>query len=572
MGRVNRREFFEELIATQMENAPAKQGEDQIFKTYANKSLPKGLAKSTAGLTQYTGQWTDAEIIHLLRRTTFGVKYADVIALRSMTMSQAVDDILNVNTTAPAPPVNNYQGSYADPTGVALGQTWVNAAYGDSTVDSYRTYSLKSWWMSLMINQDRSILEKMTLFWHNHFATEMYTVSDARMKYKHHALLRANALGNFKTLVRQVTTDPHMLKYLNGYLNTKTAPDENYGRELQELFTVGKDYPLNYSEDDVKAAAKVLTGWRVNSTTISSYFDSTKHDTSSKQFSSFYSNHIVYGLSGSNGALETDDLINMIFSKQETAWFICKKLYRYFCYYDIDQTTEIDIIAPLAQTLVFNNFDIKPVLEQLLKSEHFFDINSRGCCIRTPMDFLVGSFRSFGTTVPTSITVDKQYTLYNYIRSYGSSLNQDIGDPPNVAGWPAYYQTPEYYEIWINSTTLPKRMQFMDMMLNSGFSSGTGTAIKFDVLNFAKLFYSPGDPNLLVDFCVDMLLGLPLSTSKKSDLKIATLLSGQTNDSYWVSAWTNYITNPNTTNTNIVKTRLTSLLTELSHLAEYHLC
>lgn len=568
MGKVNRREFFEELIASQVESAVGDKTKDKVFEQYANKSMPKGLSKSTAGLNQYTGPWTQSEIIHLLRRTTFGVKYADVLAYQSMSMAQAVDDLLNVSTTPPAPPVNNYQGSYADPTGVTLGQTWVNAAYGDGTVDSYRTYSLKSWWTGLMINQDRSILEKMVLFWHNHFATEMLTTAYARTKYNYNAMLRANALGNFKTLVRKVTTEPHMLFYLNGYLNTKTAPDENYGRELQELFTVGKDYTFNYTEDDVKAAARVLTGWRVNTTTFSSYFDATKHDTSAKSFSSFYNNYVI----GSNGANETDDLINMIFNKQETALYICKKLYRFFCYYDIDQATEINIIAPLAQTLVFNGFNIKPVLELLLKSEHFYDINSQGCHIRTPMDFLIGGFRSFATSIPTTISIDKQYALLNYIRSYGSLLNQELGDPPNVAGWPAYYQSPEYYEVWINSNTLPKRMQFMDMMLNSGFSAGTGTAVKFDVLNFAKLFYSPGDPNLLIDFCVDVLFGLDISATKKTDLKINTLLSGQTTDSYWIVAWSNYISNPNTINTNTVKTRLTSLLTELSHMAEYHLC
>jgi uncharacterized protein (DUF1800 family) len=572
MGKIHRREFFEELIAAEVENAPAQPREDQLFKKYANKEVPKAANKTTSGLNQYTGPWTHAEMIHLLRRTTFGVKYSDVLALEFMTMDQAVDQLLNVSTTPPTPPLNNYQNTYADPTGIPFGQPWVSSGYGDNTVNSHRLYSLKSWWFSQIVDQPISILEKMVLFWHNHFAIETLLIGDARMSYKYNALLRANALGNFKTLTRQVTTDPAMLRYLNGYLNTKTAPDENYARELQELFTISKDFPTIYDEDDVKAAAKVLTGWRVNSTSATSFFDSSKHDTGTKVFSSFYGNKVIYGKTGSAGANETDELIDMLFNKLETAIHICRKLYRYFVYYVIDTNTHYNVIVPLAQTLVFANFDIKPILSTLLKSEHFFDVNNRDCYIRTPTDFLAGSFRTFGITFPGGFSIDKQYAVWNYLRSYGSILNQELGDPPNVAGWPAYYQVPEFYEVWINSTTLPRRMSYMDMMLASGFSAGTGTAFKIDVVNFAKQYPNAGDPNMLMDYCVELLLGIGLSSTKKNDIKTATLLSGQTSDYYWTSAWAAYISNPNATNTNIVKTRLTGMLTELTHLAEHHLC
>jgi uncharacterized protein (DUF1800 family) len=570
MGKIKRREFFEELIAIQQET-PKQNSEDQVFKKFANKITPASASKTTAtSLNQYTGPWTNTEVLHLLRRTTFGIKAADVTALKNMTMTQAVDLLLNVSATPPAPPVNNYNNSYADPN-VPAGQTWVTAPY-DANAAGYRVYSLKSWWLGLMINENLSILEKMTLFWHNHFATEILTVSDARLSYKYLALLRSMALGNFKTLTRQITTDPAMLKYLNGYLNTKTAPDENYARELQELFTVSKDSQTTYSEDDVKAAAKVLTGWRINSSTLSSYFDSTKHDTTNKQFSVFYGNTVITGKSGASGATETDDLINMIFNKGETALHICRKLYRFFVYYVIDANVETNIIIPLAQQLVMNNYNIKPVLDTLLKSEHFYDINSEGCYIRSPLDFLAGTFRTFDIQLPVNFTVDKTYAIWNYIRNYGSTLTQDVGDPPNVAGWPAFRQDPEYYELWINSTTLPGRLEFSDMMLNSGFSAGTGTAIKIDLPAFAKLCSNPYDPNTLMDFCVDMLLGIPISSTSKSNLKISYLLSGQLTDSYWSSAWVNYVSNPNTANTNIIKSRLLGLMTELTHMAEHQLC
>ncbi len=513
---INRREFLEEIIATQNESE-VYTGEDKLFKKYANKHLPS-LAKTTSTLNPYTGSWTQNEVMHLLRRTTFGVKPADIATLLAMSPGAAVDYLFsNAPTTAPAPPVNNYNTStYTDPTGVLLGQTWVNAAYGDGTVNSKRQFSLKSWWTGLMINQNLSILEKMTFFWHNHFSTQMSSVGEARYLYIHHAMLRANALGNFKTLTRMVTTDPAMLRYLNGYLNTKTAPDENYGRELQELFTVGKYNVPNYVEADVQAAAKVLTGWRINNTTMASYFDSTKHDTNNKQFSAFYNNTAIAGLAGANGANETDSLINMIFSKQETAKYICGKLYRYFVYYIIDSATQANIVDELAITLVNNNFDIVPVLKRLLKSEHFFDMNSRSCYIRTPLDFLIGTFRTFNINIPNTFTVDKTYSVWNYIRNYGTSIALDLGDPPNVAGYPAYYQNPEYYELWINSNTLPKRMEFTDMMLNSGFNAGTGTPIKIDPLAFTQAYVNAGDPDMLVDYFVQLLLGLDLSATHKT--------------------------------------------------------
>lgn len=572
MGKVNRREFFEEIIATQTEAAPVV-ADDLIYSKYANKELPRGLSKTTGTLAKYAGQWTDNEIIHLLRRTMFGVKYEDVLALRAMTMEQAVDELLSPQTT-PAPPVNNYNtATYSDPTGVQLDDTWVNAPYGDSTVNNYRLLSTTNWWIGNMIYQpQRRVTEKMVFFWHNHFATEYPTVGFAHMLYHHHMILRNNALGNFKTMVTQVTKDPAMLRYLNGYLNTKTAPDENYARELFELFTLGKNYKPIYTEDDIKEAAKILTGWRYNTSTWASVFNANLHDTSNKTFSSFFAGKTITGKTGTAGAQETDELIDMIFTKQEVAKFIVRKLYRFFVYYDIDTTTEYNIIIPLAQMMMNTNWQIKPVLEALLKSEHFYDMLSMDCVIRTPIDYVVGTFRTFDIQLPGAWRSDNEYKIYNYLRSYMSQLGCEPNLPPNVAGWPAFYQEPDYYQKWINSTTMPRRMQFMDMMLGSGFSAGTGTAIKIDPMHLAKKFYSPGDPNLLIDFFCDLLLGIGLSQTMKSNLKTITLLSGQTQDYYWSNAWSAYIANPNTTNTNIVRTRLVSLLTELTHLAEHNLC
>jgi uncharacterized protein (DUF1800 family) len=172
------------------------------------------------------------------------------------------------------------------------------------------------------------------------------------MCYRYNILLRQYALGNFKEMTRAVTMDPAMLKYLNGNANTKKAPDENYGRELQELFTVGKGPGSHYTEADVKAAAHVLTGFRIENKSlpdIHGVFDAGRHDENDKQFSDFYQNTTIKGRKGKEGEMELDDLLALIFSQPEVARFICRKLYRFFVYHNIDEETEKTIIEPLAE-------------------------------------------------------------------------------------------------------------------------------------------------------------------------------------------------------------------------------
>ena len=230
---------------------------------YANQTSPLNFKHTRAGLSQYTGVWGDKQKIHLIRRLGFGITPSDLAAIGAMTMSQTVDAYLNNVVTPPAPPVNQYENTYPDPDLIPLGATWINASYGDGTVDYYRTVGVKSWWMNNIINQGQSITEKMILFWHDHFVTQASDVGDARFLYKYLSLLRTHALGNFKTFVKEITKDPQMLIYLNGQYNVKNSPDENYARELQELFTIGKGSNL-WNEDDVKEAAKVLTGFRAD--------------------------------------------------------------------------------------------------------------------------------------------------------------------------------------------------------------------------------------------------------------------------------------------------------------------
>jgi len=550
----------------------------------AKKAAPVTFASPTrteSGINPYTGPWTVNEVIHLLKRTMFGATKADVDFFKAMTMNQAVDALLNVPLAqfTPAPPVKNYANSVdpADPdNAIAAGQTWVNVNTNDGTVEGKRVDSFRSWWMGQILNQDRNILEKMTLMWHNHFSTETNVISRAIWCYQNNTVLRKNALGNFKQFVKDVTINTGMLFYQNGYLNTNTAPDENYGRELQELFVVGKgadNATQGYAEADVKAAAKVLTGWQINPTTNTSFFNTARHDATNKQFSSFYNNTVITGRTGPTaGDLELTDLVNMLLSINDPSMHICRKLYRWFVYYDIDAATEANVIVPLAQIFRTNNYEIKPVLEALLKSEHFFDVLNQGCLIKSPVDVLVGMCREFGVVFPSPITdYTGAYDMWQLMNTFSFLYQQYIGDPPNVAGWPAYYQQPQYHEIWINSDTLPKRNQVTDQMLLSGFTRN-GKNIRIDPTIFAKSLPNPGDPNALISDSITYLFRLTLTQASRDQLKKDIVLGGQTNDTYWTNAWTAWIANPNdTVNANIVKTKLRDLYMYLLKLAEYQL-
>lgn len=540
----------------------------------SGKRTAPGGYRTLAGLAPYTGPWTRTEALHLARRALFGVRKADVDALLAVSMSQAVDQLLTVSPAqaTPTPPIKAYNETID--TAVPLGQTWVNTNPTDGGANSARRSSLVNWWTGRLINQENNLLEKMTLFWHNHFAVEFDVIGNGIFCYQNNALLRSKALGNFRTLVKDVTLNTGMLRYLNNYLNTATAPDENYARELQELFTIGKgadNASSLFTENDVKEAAKVLTGWGTDNASNSSVFRSSRHDSSNKTFSAFYNNTVITGRSGNDGALELDDLLNMLFTREEIALHICRKLYRFLVYYTIDAATEQEVIEPMAVIFRNSNYEIVPVLAALLKSEHFYDAVNRGCFIKTPADLVAGLCRQFGVVFPVESNYLANYSLWQVLSNQSADLQLALGNPPNVAGWPAYYQAPQFHQLWINSDTLPKRNLFSDTMLNNGISRN-GSRIQVDVAAFTATLSNPADPNSLVEEAVIYLLGVPLSGVTQQQLKTDILLDGQADDGYWSAAWNTWVANPgNTTNATIVRNKLKALYQYLLRLPEYQL-
>lgn len=519
-----------------------------------------------SGLNPYTGPWGYAQVAHLLRRTGFGLKKSEVDSFLTMNANSAVNKLLTTPGNLPAPPVNNYNNpDFTDPI-VPSGQTWVTAPFNPDA-EGFRIESWRGWWYDRMLQPETTILERMTLFWHNHFATQTELVYWGRSVYEYNQMLRANALGNFKTFTKEVTTSSMMLIYLNGYLNKAGAPDENYARELQELFTIGKDNPNHYTEDDVVAAARVLTGWRVDFPNTGTYHFPIEHDFDDKHFSSFYGGVTIPG--SADGNAELDALLDMIFARPEVSEHICRKIYRWFVYYEIDDTIEQNVIQPLAEIFRNNNYEIKPVLETLLKSEHFFEAAQTGCYIKTPVDIAIGALRTFNVVLPDSTPWDALVMRY-YLTIYLSDMSMTPGDPPNVAGWQPFRQTPQYYRMWINGDTLRNRNLFTDI-LTAYYIETDNDQVSIDLLAFAAQFSAPSNPVALVDEITKLLLPQPLSAAKKFLLK-SILLSGLPTDNYWTAAWDAYVANPDDPMVvEVVKSRLLAMHLYLTRLPEFQL-
>ncbi len=475
----------------------------------------------------------------------------------------------------PEPPLNP---NFTEDPYVPIGQTWVDSPTDPAVngLQGYRSQSIRAWTVDVLRSEGISIHEKMTLFWHNHYVTA--DVNDPRFVYRYISLLRQNALGNFRELTKLVTVDPAMLRFLNGNENTANSPNENYARELLELFTIGKgpavgtgDY-TNYTEDDVVEMAKVLSGWRAvgyNTTDpnvqIQALFSNNRHNQTTKQLSFRFDNVQIPNM----GATEHEHLTDIIFSKDECARFLCRKLYRWFVYYIIDEQVENDVILPMAQILLDNDYNVRPALEALLRSEHFFDILNVGPMIKNPVDFVLDVLKIFEVDMPAN-NINQLYRVHWQIfRATFTAMQMTYFDPPSVAGWKAYYQEPTFYRIWISSVTLAARQAYTDRMVTQGIAGG-GFIAKVDVLKFIATIDDPFDPNHVIGEFVKILFPQPITQFQHDYLK-QVLLPGLP-EYVWGEEYANYLNNPgDPTLSDPVETKLKNLLVAMIGMPEFHL-
>lgn len=550
-------------------------------------------------LTPYTGPFGRPELQHLLRRSLFGCSNADLAHFQGQSLSQVVDALLTY-TNDTTPPVKAYwalNGATPDPNlldpQVAFGSTWIDTIrYGANDTElaeltSARIQSFLWWRTGLMIDQQRNIRERMTLFWHNHIPTQFGVVFNPRLTYLYDQLLRTQSLGNFRQLIHDIAIDGAMLIYLNGYLNTAAAPDENFARELMELFCLGEG--SGYTEEDVQAAARVLTGWTVRETDalgdiVLPYvaYRPSQHVTADKQFSAFFNNTVIQGQAGqSGGETELNALLDMILAKEEVSKFICREIYRFFVHGEIDASAEANVIEPLAE--IFRDNAAAPdqmriVMQALLTSDHFFSAQVRACMIMSPADWVVGSIRKLDMPMPTGAQLEAKDIVCRdayYLMAY---CGQQIHNPPNVAGWSAYYQFPAFDDIWLDTATYPARNNTLQALLFNGFSTPAGTyqpmsanlVFKVNFLDLVGQFTDPYNPNTLVVDAVDLLFPIPVSILVRTQLKISYLLLGQLTDSYWTDAYEIYVNDPNTTDmtAQLVPSMLLYLFLDMAKAAE----
>jgi hypothetical protein len=486
-------------------------------------------------LDEYNGEWTRLQARHLLRRTTFGPNTAMVDASVGMGLIGTISQLFEA-LPLPSPPLKFIQdgtgNNQLDDPGALYGETWIDAPpfpnvnppiYRNMILRS-RSKSLYAWTFLQMHYSDISITEKLALFWHNHFVVGDGTI--AHREYWYYFLFRNQAMGNFKQLTQDVTIDTSMLLYLSGAENTDEAPNENYARELLELFTIGKgplvapgDYS-NYTEDDVAAIAKILTGWRVapiaNEDTLTASFDASWHTEGSKELSFRFNNAVI----AENGDQEYIDLLEVIFQQVECARFIMRKLYRWFVSYDISEDVETNIIEPLANQLFNENYNIQGALERLLKSQHFFE--STACMLKSPVDLIMSASRGLHVNPPQD-SVENEYEHAYNLYLMCADIEQELFHHPNVAGWKAYYQEPQFYRLWINNLLLPKRHEFCRLMVEGGSFSfldvNYTVANLIPVLDIVNVIPDAYDPNILISSLAEMMFNYPLTASQLTSLK-----------------------------------------------------
>lgn len=524
-------------------------------------------------MTPYSGPWTSAEAAHLLRRCTFGATFADIQNAASNGLSATLTQLLQPNV------VDQPLAYDAAEQVVSLGQTWVNAVYPtDNTAniqtEGARMKSLGAWLAKNLNHESISLTEKMLFFWQNHFGVS--TSGDARAMYQFLQLLRQHALGNFKQLVKDVTIDPCMLLFLNGSTNTVFSPNENYGRELLELFTVGKGAQLaagdysTFTEQDVAAAAKIFTGYIVQGVRsdtqaqVTSQFMPLLHDNTTKTLSYHFSNQTV----SAAGAIEYNNYIDIVFAQPATAHYICTKLYRYFVNHDITPWVEQNIITDMAQTLIASNFEVQPVLIALFSSAHFYDLTVRGAIIRTPLETICAMLNTSHTTA----NFDLQSTYQIYLSMYGlaDQMGQAYAAPPSVAGWTAFYQAPAFYRLWINSSYIKKRFDVANL-LTSNFYNVNGNIFKIKVVDLLNGLSAPASaPQVIDDLCLVL---FPKDIPAADKLVLKNILTGGLPDFEWTLQYNEYLADPtNPVFYNPVEQRMQAVLNVMFKMPQFHVC
>ena len=371
---------------------------------------------------------------HLLVRTGFTPTQAEVDKLVGKSGQSAIANIVAAAavTKPKYPPPDFISQKPATPPG-QLNSVEDRQAYRRQQLAE--GLDLKAWWIREMLETPTPLSERMVLFWHNHFATSQQKVVRSQAMWRQQQLFRSHAMGSFANLLHGIAKDPAMLVYLDAANSRREAPNENFAREVMELFTLGEaTQGGGYTEQDIKEVARAFTGWSIERDDFSFKFRTPAHDTFSKT------------VMGKVGNFNGDDVLNIMLAQPACAEFIVGKLWKEF----VSPTPLPADVKRIAKSFQESNYNISVALTELLSTDTFWAESNRGSLIKSPVDLVVGTVRQFAFSYSDVMP----FVLKT------SQLGQNLLMPPNVKGWPGYTD-------WINATTLLERKSFTQQLFRS---------------------------------------------------------------------------------------------------------
>jgi uncharacterized protein (DUF1800 family) len=415
--------------------------------------------------------WDLRSAAHLFRRAGFGATYGELVEAVRRKPTDVVDEMVSAS---PEPESFRTQMRSLIQAALAIG----NAK------------TLSAQWVYRMLTTPAPLLEKMTLFWHGHFATSASKVENAGLMQRQNDLLRQYALGDFSKLLLEISRDPAMLIYLDSIMNRKAHPNENYAREIMELFCLGEG---NYSEQDIRELARCFTGWEIKRNKFR--FNRYQHDNGTKT------------VLGTTGELSGEAGVAIVVGQQTAPRFIVRKLIKFFVM-DEPEASD-DLVEPLARQMRADKMQIAPSVRRILTSNLFYSTHARGRKVRSPVELGVGFLRSLDGSTDA-------YQLADALQQLGQGLYY----PPSVKGW-------DGGRTWINSSTLLGRANLIRRLLDSGKTRFGKQSI--DQYWKSNNIQSPAD---LVDRLEKTLFAVKIPPSAKE--QIADLPSGSMKDAVHV--------------------------------------
>ncbi|MFO0973396.1 MAG: DUF1800 domain-containing protein [Phycisphaerae bacterium] len=477
---------------------------------------------ASPGQAQSSGVWTYAQAAHLAARAGFGAAPAQIQALVDMGRRAAVESLLNASESGPPPAIERLEPPDRMELRAKSEDERQQLRMERNQTEQIQLQVLRRWWVRRMVESAAPLEEKMTLFWHGHFTSGAREVKSAYLLYRQNELFRRHATGNFRDLLLAVSRDPAMLLYLNSAQNNKNHPNENYARELMELFTLGIGH---YTEQDIRESARAFTGWSLDRGSGEFLFRPGMHDYGRKTFL------------GVTGNLNGDDVVDTILAQPRTAEYLCQRLWVFFA----SEEPPPGVVRSLATTLRKHRYEIKPVLRAMFSHPAFYSPRVMAAHVKSPVELLVGTLRALETP-------SRDYdAMVLGLRQMG----QDLFQPPNVKGWDGGLK-------WINAATLYNRYNVAGRLIGGTEASAalrgmmvgpkmreraremgvepTPAQSAYDpmpVIRAAKL----GSPVAVVDHFVLRLIGRPIAAERRD--RLVKLLEESLSDPRRVDAASN---------------------------------